>query len=229
MCHTFSKFSAAFLFSTQPCWMIEPLATELHYSIPSVRRFLTETGYYSRFTHNGGWYTLRSIPRFGRDGLWFESDIGFSRAGSLTKTLIDLTTRSPAGLNADQLGERLRCRCHTVLVYLYRHGRLQREKLGRSYVYFAADPCTAASQRQALIRPHPPAAQLPAEIAVLLLADFSAVQYCSNSLSKQRSSSPALVAHIANAVPGRPFQGGLQPPAFECGFSRAKGGTSSAL
>lgn len=160
------------LFTKQPCWMIEPLAAQLQYSIPSVRRFLTEIGYYSSFTHNGGWYTLRSIPRFGRDGLWFFSDIGFSRAGSLTKTLIDLTTRSPAGMNAEQLGERLRCRCHTVLVHLYRHGRLQREKLGRSYVYFAADPHTAASQRQALARQHPPAAQLPAEIAVLLLVEF---------------------------------------------------------
>ena len=141
-------------FSEQPCWMIAPLAAELRYSIPSVRRFLVETGYFSSFTHNGGWYTLRSIPRFGRDGLWFFSDIGFSRASSLTKTLIDLTTRSPAGMRAEQLGERLRCRCHTVLVHLYRHGRLQREKLGGSYVYFAADSHMPVyrHQRQALAR-----------------------------------------------------------------------------
>jgi len=160
------------LFTKQPCWMIEPLAAQFQYSIPSVRRFLTEIGYYSSFTHNGGWYTLRSIPRFGRDGLWFFGDIGFSRAGSLTKTLIDLTTRSPAGMSAEQLGEKLRCRCHTVLVHLYRHGRLQREKLGRSYVYFASDSQPAARQRQALARQPPPAAQLPAEIAVLLLVEF---------------------------------------------------------
>jgi len=30
------------LFLDQPCWMIEPLADELNYSIPSVRRFLAE-------------------------------------------------------------------------------------------------------------------------------------------------------------------------------------------
>ena len=152
--------------------MIEPLATQLHYSIPSVRRFLTETGYYSSFTHNGGWYTLRSIPRFSRDGLWFYNDIGFSRAGSLTKTLIDLTTRSPAGLSAEQLGEKLRCRCHSVLVHLYRQGRLQREKQGRSYLYFAAELQTAVRQRQALAKQHLPVTQLPAEIAILLLVEF---------------------------------------------------------
>ena len=160
------------LFAEQPCWRIQPLAAKLQYSIPSVRRFLTEVGYYSSFTHNGGWYTLRSIPRFGRDGLWFYRDIGFSRAGSLTKTLVDLTTRSLAGMTAEQLGQKLHCRCHSVLVQLCRHGRLQRQKLARSYVYVAADPGTAAIQRQALAMQSVPPAHLPAEIAVLVLAEF---------------------------------------------------------
>jgi len=35
------------LFLEQPCWMIKPLAVQLRYSIPSVRRFLIEVGYYS--------------------------------------------------------------------------------------------------------------------------------------------------------------------------------------
>lgn len=160
------------LFTEQPCWMIQPLAAELQYSVPSVRRFLAEVGYHSSFTHNGGWYTLRSIPRFGRDGLWFYHDIGFSRAGSLTNTLVDLTTRSSAGMTAEQLGEKLHCRCHSVLVQLCRHERLQRQKLGRSYVYISVDPPTAAIQRQTMAMQSLPPAQLPAEIAVLVLAEF---------------------------------------------------------
>jgi len=159
------------LFTKQPCWMIQPLANEMQYSIASVRRFLSETGYFSSFTHNGGWYTLRSIPRFGRDALWFYHDIGFSRAGSLTNTLIELTTRSPSGMSAEMLGEKLRCRCHTVLVHLWRQGRLHREKVGRCHLYFAVDPHTAASQRQALMQ-ELPAVELPAEIAVMVLVEF---------------------------------------------------------
>lgn len=160
------------LFSEKPCWMIEPLAGELHYSIPSVRRFLGQAGYYSSFTHNGAWYTLRSLPRFGKDGLWFCDDIGFSRAGSLTKTLIELTSHSSSGMTAEELGEKLRCRCHAILVQLCRQGKLQRQKQGRSYVYLAADPRRAASQLQALAPKSLPAGQLPAEIAVLVLAEF---------------------------------------------------------
>ncbi len=160
------------LFTEQPCWMIEPLAVKVKYSIPSVRRFLSEVGYYSSFTHNGGWYTLLPIPRFSRDGLWFYHDIGFSRAGTLTNTLISLTARSPAGMTADQLGAKLRCRCHSVLVQLYRHGKLRRQKLGRSYVYIAGDPQTAVIQRQAITMRGLSVAPLPAEITVLVLAEF---------------------------------------------------------
>lgn len=160
------------LFAQNPCWMIQPLAAEMRYSIPSVRRFLAEVGYYSSFTHNGGWYTLRSIPRFGRNGLWFYRDIGFSRAGTLTKTLISLIAGSPAGMSAEMLGETLQCRCHGVLVNLWRKGNIQREKTGRCQVYFAADPHKAESQRQALSAQHPQEVQFPAELAVLVLAEF---------------------------------------------------------
>ncbi len=160
-------------FEKQPCWMIEPLSVELNYSVPSVRRFLSQVGYYSSFTHNGKWYTLQSVPKFSRDGLWFYGNIGFSNVGSLTKTLIKLVSRSQAGMTAEILGEKLRSRrCHTVLVQLSRRGKLQREKLGRSYVYFAADSHIAASQCRSLTLKNLPSIPLPAEIAVLVLVEF---------------------------------------------------------
>jgi hypothetical protein len=157
------------LFDKQPCWMIAPLAEQLDYSVPSVRRFLARIGYYSSFTHNGRWYTLASIPRFGRQGLWFYTDIGFSRAGSLTDTLVMLVSGSAAGMSAEQLGQTLQCRCHSVLVALVRQGRLQRQKLGRSYVYLAADDETAGAQSWAIQKTD--RVQLPAEMAVLVLVE----------------------------------------------------------
>jgi hypothetical protein len=158
------------LFLEQPCWRIEPLAGKLTYSIPSVRRFLAEVGYYSSFTHNGAWYTLRTIPRFDGDGLWFYSDVGFSRAGSLTHALVDLITRSSTGMSAEQLGTKLRCRCHSVLVQLCRQARLQRHRISSSYIYFALDPAIAAVQRQTT--ESLAGVPLPAEIAVLILVEF---------------------------------------------------------
>ena len=158
------------LFKKQPCWMIAPLAEQSDYSVPSVRRFMARIGYYSSFTHNGRWYTLASIPRFGRQGLWFYKDIGFSRAGSLTDTLAMLVSESAMGMSAEQLGQTLRCRCHSVLVSLVRQGRLQRQKPGRSFVYLAADDETADAQIRAIQKSD--CGQLPAEMAILVLVEF---------------------------------------------------------
>ena len=160
------------LFEQQHCWKINPLADALLYAVPSVRRFLAQIGYYSSFTHNGVWYTLRSIPRFNRRGLWFCQDIGFSKAGPLTATIVALIQQSQAGLSAEELGDILRSRCHSVLVNLYRQGRLQRQKQGRSYIYFSGDPQQANSQRRAKTLREVPVKQLPAEIAVYILAEY---------------------------------------------------------
>lgn len=158
------------LFSDQPCWQLETLAKHLKYSTRSIQRYLGKVGYHRSFTHNGKWYTLHRIPVFNHDGLWFSDDIGFSKAGNLNNTLIKLTTNSCAGLTAEALGEKLHTRCHTLLVQLYRHGKLQRKKIGRSYVYLAVDPHIAESQRQALAGQNLP--PVPTEIAVWVFVEF---------------------------------------------------------
>jgi hypothetical protein len=86
--------------------------------------------------------------------------------------LIHVETGSPAGLSAQMLGEILRCRCHGVLVNLWRKGKIERQKIGRCQIYFAADPHKAASQRQVLAAKNLPEVQFSAEIAVLVLAAF---------------------------------------------------------
>lgn len=160
------------LFSQKSCWKIEELTKELNYSAASVRRFLTQIGYYRSFTHNGRWHTLFFVPKFNRDGLWFSADIGFSKAGNLNNTIIKLVKRSPAGMTAEALGQKLCTRCHTILVQLYRREELLREKISSSYVYMAADPHIAKAQRQALAQQNLPAAPVPAEIAVLVFVEF---------------------------------------------------------
>ena len=157
------------IFEKQSCWMIKPLAAKLDYSIRSVQRFLTAVGYYRSFTHNGGWYTLRSIPKFDRDGLWFYNDIGFSRVGNMTDTLVELTCKSLQGITAEELGEKLHCRCHSVLVRLIRDAKLQRLKRGRSHIYIAKDADITVIQQKATTVPN---VKLPAEIAVLVLVQF---------------------------------------------------------
>lgn len=151
--------------------MIKPLSKEIEYSVASVRRFLANIGYFSSFTHNGQWYTLNHIPRFNHDGICFYDTIGFSKSGSLPQTIIHLIDRSQQGLTAEEIGAKLRSRCHSILVGLYRSGKLQRYKQGRSNIYLSVDPDTCAQQRRLIDQKNRPSAPLPAEIAVLVLAE----------------------------------------------------------
>lgn len=160
------------LFSDQPCWQLETLAEKLSYSARSIQRYLSTVGYHRSFSHNGKWYTLKGIPKFDSEGLWFSDNIGFSKDGNLNKTLIRLITKSPAGMTSEDLGEKLRCRLHTVLAQLCRRGQIQREKVGRSFIYLAKDPRIAANQHQAISSLKCSPVMLPAEIAVLVLAEF---------------------------------------------------------
>lgn len=75
-------------------------------------------------------------------------------------------------MTAEQLGVKLRCRCHSILVQLYRQGKVQRQKQGRSYIYLAMDPSTQALQLQAQERKSVINPKLPAEIVVLILVEF---------------------------------------------------------
>ena len=157
------------IFEKQTCWTLELLAAKLECCIRSVQRFLSTVGYYRSFNHNGGWYTLRSIPIFDRDGLWFYDDIGFSHAGSMTDTLVVLVSKGPEGITAEELGKKLRCRCHSVLVRLIRDAKLQRWKRGRSNIYIAKDADITVIQQKATTVLN---VKLPAEIAVLVLVQF---------------------------------------------------------
>jgi hypothetical protein len=73
-------------------------------------------------------------------------------------------------MTSEQLGQMLHCRCHSVLVELFRQKRLQRQKRGRAFIYVSADEQTAASQLQVVSNTEKMA--LPAEIAVLILVEY---------------------------------------------------------
>jgi transposase len=163
------------LFAQRKCWTIEELVRELDYSTISVRRFLMDVGYFSSFTHNNNWYTLRSIPLFDKYGLWFFDNIGFSKHGSLKKTILHFIAKSPQGLSAKQLAERLRVPCHAVLNHMYKGGAVTRFKTQQEFVYLASDEqhknrqlARLQSQVVEVRTPEP----LSAQAAVFVLVEF---------------------------------------------------------
>lgn len=127
------------LFGQQKCWMIADLSQSLDCSVITVRRLLKQLGYFSSFTHNSKWYALYSVPAFNKEGLWFCDGIGFSKHGNLKKTLLHLIDKSPQGLSAMQLADKLSVPCHAVLNQMRKDGVVDRFKNTGSFVYLSPD------------------------------------------------------------------------------------------
>jgi transposase len=162
------------LFRRRPCWTRKQLSQALGRSPSSVGRFLKQAGYFHSYTHNARWYTLREIPQFDRDGLWWHQDIGFSRQRNLIATIEHLLARSPAGLSANELSAKLRHPCHAVLPLLYRTGRLTRVKAAGEFRYLATSTQIQQQQRAQIEAqtPVPPPPALSAQVGMWVLVEL---------------------------------------------------------
>ena len=148
--------------------MLADLAHRLGCALISVRRGLKQIGYFRSYTHNGKWYTPRDSPQFNRDGLWHYKNIGFSKYGSLIATIVRLVARSPSGLSARDLGQKLEHPCHAVLTNLYKDQVLDRVPVAGEFRYLTTEEQTNRRQREqaALLPPPTPAASLSTQTAV---------------------------------------------------------------
>jgi hypothetical protein len=124
------------------------LCEELAVSHMTVFRALSKYGYHSSVNHNASYYTLHDIPRFDGDGLWTYREVCFSEHGSLRRTLIRLTEKSPVGLTVAELEQRVRTKVGNLLSRLCQQQQLSRCFAGRQAVYLAVDRERQQQQRQ---------------------------------------------------------------------------------
>jgi hypothetical protein len=118
-------------------------------SSATIWRWLAKHGGLTSYNHNARYYTLQGIPQFDQHGLWSYRDCRFSQWGSLTRTILELVEESPAGLDAEVLGQRLHVRqIQPVLTRLVQQQRLAREKLDGCCVYFAVRKTAQQRQRR---------------------------------------------------------------------------------
>ena len=162
------------LFSENTIWTLRKLAKELDYSEISVRRFLKQIGYVRSYTHNGKWYTLRTMAQFNSQGIWRHDQIGFSKHGTLIQTIERLINKSATGLSAAEITKHLHTPCQSVLSHQYKTGKRDRMKPGPEYIYLAKDPKTNHRQRELLKKRFAREDQQPltAEQAVFVLVRF---------------------------------------------------------
>lgn len=124
----------------RPVVTLAQLRSELRLAAITIRRALKSLGYFCSFNHNARYYTSADRPRFTANGLWFYRSIGFSRHGTLTRTLVVLVYDAAAGATPEELTDLLLTPVGNLLAGLARQQQLARRRLGHQVVYLACDP-----------------------------------------------------------------------------------------
>lgn len=108
-------------------------------STMTVHRCLSRLGYMTSYSHCGKFYTLQSIPKFNRQGVWSHHDVKFSRDGNLLETAAALIEQSDAGFTSSELEVHLQVELKHTLLKLHRRGKVTRFKHNGALVYMSAD------------------------------------------------------------------------------------------
>jgi hypothetical protein len=142
-----SKKALKKLFRKHTVMNLQQLSNTLNTSSRmSIFRRLKMIGYCSSYTHKGAYYTLSDTPKFDNRGLWFFQGIGFSHAGTLKATVIELVEHSEAGYTHRELEAVLHVRIHNTLLILVRNKNIERKRIEKQFVYCSANPQKAAGQ-----------------------------------------------------------------------------------
>ncbi len=162
------------LFEQKKCYQIEELHKTINYSLISIRRYLKEIGYYSSFSHNSKWYTLKTIPVFDKNGIWFYQDIGFSRHGNLNQTILYFVDKSNKGLTAKKLCDILSVQCHPVLNQMYKKKKINRFHSPEGFYYLSIKEKKKQLQLKRLhtLAPFKKIEPLPSQTAVYVLVEY---------------------------------------------------------
>jgi hypothetical protein len=124
------------------------VAELIHSSIHTARRRLKQWRAHTSYNHNGRHYALPEVPEFDGDGLWRWRGVFFSRHGNLKQTVVELVGRSPAGLDAGEMGSLLGLDSRSFLSAFAGHPQIRREKTQGRFVYYCAERGVYARQQQ---------------------------------------------------------------------------------
>ena len=103
----------------------------------TVFRKLKSLPYRASYSDAGKFYTLDTIAKYDRNGLWSYRQIYFSKHGTLLNTISELVCGSEAGFFAQELHTLVKVRVQTPLLKLVSTKRLRRRELAEGYLYLS--------------------------------------------------------------------------------------------
>jgi len=127
---------------------MEMLRDTIHSGVATVHRYLKKIKYLTSYTHMGKYYTLPEIIQFNEKGFWHYGDIGFSKYGTLTNTILHLISESAAGQTNSDLEKSCGVRIQEMLRRLLDKKQISRLKQDGHYLYLSADTEVSIKQQE---------------------------------------------------------------------------------
>ena len=157
------------LFKCKKVLTIDELVAVLNCSHVTVRRRLKEWNTYSSYNKNNRYYTLPTIPKFSKKGIWKYRDIFFSKYRTFKKTIIHFVRTSKKGLSNSELEEVLGANPNSLMAHLGEVSELIKERHRRDIVYFSADPDIYKAQKEKRFPPESSAPKLPPDAMTIVI------------------------------------------------------------
>ena len=157
------------LFNCKKTLSIEELVAVLNCSPITVRRRLKEWNTYSSYNKNNRFYTLPSIPKFSKKGIWKYRDIFFSKYRTFKNTVVHFVRVSKNGLSNSELEEVLGVNPNSLMAHLGEVAGLIKERHGREIIYFSSDEAMCKLQKENRFPAAPPTLQLAPDTVIIII------------------------------------------------------------
>ena len=154
---------------------LEQACRRLQSSRSTVLRRLDEHGYHSSYNQSGKFLTIAEVAEFDARGLWVWNTARFSNHGNLKQTINYFVDDSPRGMTQEEVATLLGVRTHNTLWALVQEKRIQRQRLGPTFVYLSRRPSIRTGQvgrRESVLaelrKPRPTSRQVIATLLELI-------------------------------------------------------------
>jgi hypothetical protein len=129
----------------------EQILNHVSCSEVTLRRDIRQINGITSYTHQGRFITLKDIPKFDNNGIWFYRKVGFTKYKNSLELIVHLINNTREGLSREQIQEILKIQIYQQIQTLLKRNELYRSKVGNKYVYLPEELAKNQKKRLQLL------------------------------------------------------------------------------
>jgi DeoR/GlpR family transcriptional regulator of sugar metabolism len=130
---------------------LEQILKHVSCSEITLRRDIRRINGITSYTHQGRFITLKDIPEFDNNGIWFYRKVGFTKYKNSLELIVHLINNSREGLSREQIQEILKIQIYQQIQTLLKRNELFRIKIGNKYIYLPEELAKNQKKRLQLL------------------------------------------------------------------------------